>query len=429
MAKFGYMLDANIVEVGSGAGLTADGGQGSDSEFARIAVLQFLDPTGNPDDSYMLDGLTRDLTALLARVPGFLVTPYSSAVRIDPESTPGEAMADLLGARYIVSGSLHRRDGNLRIRIALTDAPSQQLIWAERYDATLDRFFEIQDKSVVTISSTIAAGLKWSAPTFQLSERRYSDPVYRRLQRAEQLRVDYSHAAAREIEALLREARGLAPDDAAVLANLAVQLSQSMVSGWSEHYEDDKREALALIDRALSLDPENPDILSAAGVVATMLHRPDDAIRHLAQAHRANPSDAHAMAVLGWQQCLRHDDPGGIALLETAERRAPYHPRFGLWATYRGTAYLFMLDYASAQTVCEAAIYRTPKYYQPLLTTAWALVGLGRTDEASALVNKAMQMEGPDILTRFVDEMERWSANSPNREQCLEVLGRLRALG
>lgn len=428
IAGAGYMLDASVNHLGSAEAKIEAGDPHSEKSLAHIAVLQFVDPLGNTEENYLIEGLTRDLTALLSRVPGFLVAPYSSAVRIDPKSTPDEVIADMLDAQFLVSGTLHRRHNDLRLRVSLSDARARELIWAERYDTTLDKFFEIQDETVITISSTISAGLKWSTPDFALSGRSFSDPVYRRLQKSEQLRINYSHASAQEIERLLREARDLAPNNTAVLTGLGVQISQSMVSGWSKDYEVNKQEALTLIGQALSLDPANPDVLSAAGVVATMLHRPHDAIEYLSRAQKANPSDAHAMAVLGWQTCLHHNDSTGIALLDRAEKRAPHHPRFGLWATYRGTAHLFMLDYAAALPVCQAAMVRTPGYYQPFLTTAWAIVGLARDEEAKPLIAKACLMEGDTILSKFVDEMKLWAANSPNSQECFEVLDRLASL-
>ena len=128
------------------------------------------------------------------------------------------------------------------------------------------------------------------------------------------------------------------------------------------------------------------------------------------------------------QRCLRHADSTGIDLIETAEQRAPHHPRFGLWATYRATGHLFMLDYANALPAARQAIERTPNYYQPHLTCAWACTGLDDSVTANCEIRIARELELPDILGKFVDEMHKWSMNSPNHAQCREVLERLRGL-
>ena len=159
-----------------------------------------------------------------------------------------------------------------------------------------------------------------------------------------------------------------------------------------------------------------------------MFHRPDEAIRHLELATARNPNDAHALAVLGWQHCLRHADPAGIGLIETAEARAPHHPRFGLWATYRATGHLFMLDYARGLDGARQAVERTPHYYQPHLTCAWAHAGLGDSASAKREIQLAREIDAQDILEKFVAEMRKWSRNSPNKTQCWEVLDVLRAL-
>lgn len=424
VAKLGYRLDAQVRE----AEARSDSIDPRHAEFPpfSVAVLPVADQSANEDAKFLADGLTRDLTMLLARTPQFRVTPYSSAVRLTAEARNTTAAGAALHARFIVTASLARCDDCVRIRAELCDAAEDVLLWAEKYEAAIDRFFDVQEDAVCSITTAISAKVNTTQPARVRRSGRFDVSAYERVQAAEALRLNYGPDSARQIVILLDEALAIEPFDPITRAALAVQLSQNVVSQWVEDPATTMAQADALIARALSSAPNDPDVRAAAGVVATMFHRPDVAIGHLEFATQHNPNDAHALAVLGWQRCLRHNDASGIGLIELAEERAPHHPRFGLWATYRATAHLFMLDFEQGLRGGRQAVERTPNYYQPHMTCAWAHTGLGDTVSARQQVARARALSAPDILERFVSEMRKWSQNSPNRPRCWEVLEALR---
>lgn len=393
-----------------------------------VAVLPVVDMSAGGDGQLLANGLTRDLTTLLARTPRFRVAPHSSAARFSATAPNMAAVGEALRARYVVTATLARSGDIVRIRADLGDAAEGVLLWAEKYETAVDRFFEVQEDVVCSITTAIAAKVKVTQPVRVRRTGRFNLSAYERVQAAEALRLNYGRETAMKIVAMLIEALEIEPDDPVTRAALAVQLSQNVVSQWAEDPAATKTQADALIAESLAVAPTDPEVRAAAGIVATMFHRPDDAIQHLEIATARNPNDAHALAVLGWQLCLRHSDPGGIGLIETAEARAPHHPRFGLWATYRATGHLFMLNYAEGLHGGQQAVERTPQYYQPHLTCAWAHTGLGDTQSAKSEILLARALESEDILEKFVEEMRRWATNSPHRPQCWEVLETLRSL-
>jgi tetratricopeptide (TPR) repeat protein len=366
---------------------------------------------------------------LLARTPQFRVAPHSSAVRFSANASGMAEMGEALHSRYLVSGTLTLLDKTVCVRVDLSDAAEGVLLWAEKYQTAIDNFFEIQEDVVCSITTAIAAKVNLTQPVRARRTGRFNLSAYERVQAAEALRLNYGRDSASKIVAMLHEALAIEPDDPVSRAALAVQLSQNVVSQWAEDPAVTIAQADSLIAESLSAAPNDPEVRAAAGIVATMFHRPDDAIAHLELATARNPNDAHALAVLGWQLCLRHCDSGGIGLIETAEARAPHHPRFGLWATYRATGHLFMLNYADGLRGGQQAVERTPKYYQPHLTCAWAHTGLGDIRSAKQEILLAQELESDDILEKFVEEMCKWTMNSPNKAKCwavLETLGSLR---
>lgn len=426
--SLGYRLDAEVWAADQNAELARS--RTAVLPAFSVAVLPVDDLSEDGKGRLLADGVTRDLTMLLARTPQFRVAPYSSAVRCSA-SDPGKDLAEIgeaLHSRYLVSTALALLGDSLCIRVELSDAAEGVLLWADKYQTAVGNFFEVQEDVVCSITTAIAAKVNITQPLRARRTGRFNLSAYERVQAAEALRLNYGRDSAQQIVAMLQEALSIEPDDPVTRAALAVQLSQNVVSQWAEDPQATIVQADALIAQALAAVPNSPEVRAAAGIVATMFHRPDDAILHLEIATARNPNDAHALAVLGWQHCLRHSDPGGIGLIETAEARAPHHPRFGLWATYRATSHLFMLNYADGLRGAQQAIERTPNYYQPHLTCAWAHTGLGDEGSARDQIQLAGQLESRDILDKFVDEMRRWASNSPNKLQCWAVLEALRSL-
>lgn len=392
-----------------------------------VAVLPVVDGSAGGTGKLLADGLTRDLTMLLSRTPHFRVAPHSSATRFSVNAPEMAQIGEALHSRYLVCATLALIDATLCIRVELSDAVEGVLLWAEKYHTAVSNFFEVQEDVVCSITTAIAAKVNVTQPLRARRTGRFNLSAYERVQAAEALRLNYGRDSARQIVAMLQEALAIEADDPVTRGALAVQLSQNVVSQWAADPLATMATADALIAQALAAAPNSPEVRASAGIVATMFHRPDDAITHLEIATARNPNDAHALAVLGWQHCLRHSDPGGIGLIETAEARAPHHPRFGLWATYRATAHLFMLDYAAGLRGGQQAVERTPNYYQPRLTCAWAHTGLGDLDAARQEIQRAQQLESVEILERFVVEMRKWASNSPNKTTCWAVLEALRS--
>lgn len=425
--KLGYRLDAEVWA----ADREADAARSRTASWPAfsVAVLPAVNVPGSGKGQLLADGLTRDLTMLLARTPHFRVAPHSSAARFSADSADMAETGEALRSRFLVSATLAHFEDTVKIRVDLNDAAEGVLLWGDKYQTAVNRFFEVQEDVVCSITTAIAAKVNVTQPVRVRRTGRFNLSAYERIQAAEALRVDYGRESAMRIVAMLDEALAIEPDDPVTRGALAVQFSQNVVSQWAEDPEATISRADALIAQAVAAAPTDPEVRAAAGIVATMFHRPDDAISHLEIATARNPSDAHALAVLGWQLALRHADPGGIGLIETAEARAPHHPRFGLWATYRATGHLFMLNHADGLTGAMQAIERTPNYYQPHLTCAWAHTGQGDTDSAKSEIQQAREIESEDILEKFVEEMRKWASNSPNRSQCWEVLEALRLLG
>ena len=393
-----------------------------------VAVMPFANASADPDNSFLADGITRDLTMLLSRVPRLKVAAYSSALLAREGSEPLGAIAKRLGVRYMVSGSIARAGPALHLRAALMDAQEDTQLWAKRLDAPLDDFFAVQDTLVLDISTSLASALQISHAAAAHARRPFQVGAYELVQQAEVLRLRYNRDTAFKIVVLLDRALEIDPEDANVHAALAVQHTQNVVSSFVPDAAQTFDLARAHVDRALELAPRSPDTLAAAGIAATMMGDAPLAVRQLEKAAALDPNNAHTLAVLGWQHCWLNGTREGIEMIRTAEARAPHHPRFALWAHYRGHCEVRLGELEAAVRAYRDGEDRNPGYSLNLATLISALSLLGRTGEAAEALrdlyaaNSEYRTEDLDRLAR---RMRFWFGDSPTRAQFIAAFEKI----
>lgn len=404
--KRGYRLTAQVAQVaGRQLRPALVRGPALEDEFA-VAVLPFRHQSSEVGDAFLSDGLTRDLTMLLSRVPRLRVAAYSSAQTVREGTDRAPAISDQLDVRYLVSGSLARQGDNFQLRVALMDGVDDAQLWAQRIDARLDQFFSIQDKVVLDVSSSLSAALHLSHAAALQQRRPFQLNAYELVQRAEALRLNYNGETAHEIVGLLERALELDPHDGAVHAALAVQHTQNVTSKFCDSPAETFSLAKRHIDAGLSLAPHDPDVLAAAGITATMMGNARLAVRHLRAAMELDPNNAHTLAVLGWQQCWLTGEEEGLRMIETAEERAPHHPRFSVWAHYRGHCEVRLGRVERAIEAYRDGESRNPGYSLNLVTLAAAQAAAGQAEDAQATLLR-LRAIAPDYRLQDYDELAR----------------------
>src|SRR5262249_2076158 len=122
-----------------------------------VAVLPFANLSGDPQQDYISDGITEDITTELSRFSELIVIARNSAFQYKGKAVDIRQVGRELGARYILEGSVRRTGDCIRITAQLVDAVSGYHRWAERYDRELHDVFAVQDEVVRTIVATLAA--------------------------------------------------------------------------------------------------------------------------------------------------------------------------------------------------------------------------------------------------------------------------------
>jgi adenylate cyclase len=268
-------------------------------DIPSIAVLPFSNISGDPEQEYFADGITDDLTTDLAKLPGLFVISRNSAFTYKGKATKIRDVAQDLGVRYVLEGSVRRIGEQVRINAQLTDALSGGHTWADRYDRQLSNIFDVQDAIMAGVVQALELQLTDSDQDVQLVKPATdSIEAYDLVLRARKLLTRFDRKSALEARDLLEQA--LALDPHYVEANTLLGLFYfDEWRLWGRERDENLARALELGMTAVELDPDNP----APHVLLALVHQfrrefylaNQEADRALA----LKPKDAVSLANLG----------------------------------------------------------------------------------------------------------------------------------
>lgn len=381
-----------------------------------IAVLPFRNLSSDESQGFLATGISRDLSDLLALIPSLRVVP---PVTTEAYAARSDAASDLgrdLDARYIVTGGLERRGERFRLRAALNDSEADQLIWSASHEEPTRAFYEVLDDIVGAIATSLSAEIDANRAVALAARSAFDLSAYEHIQLAEDARRFYSREAAEKVVEELQKALEIQPDNAVAHAYLSEQFGQNLVS----RYTSDPANTAAAMSKHLqiaqSLAPNDPRVLRAAGVVAVMSGKLEEASRLLKRSLARNPNDPHTRALFGYSVGMTGQLDAGLALIEWSERTAPAHPRYAVWPTYRGGVYLlksvqdrvqgsnlaYVRQFTGAQ---EEAVQRNPQYHFSYFSLA---VGYAIADDRPRMVDSLRR--GLKIAPDFTPEEYRVGA-------------------
>ena len=124
-----------------------------------IAVLPFVNMSGDPKQEFFSDGLTEDLITALSKVPNIFVVARNSTFTYKGKPVRVQQVAEDLGVRYVLEGSIQKAGDRVRITAQLIDAITGRHLWAERYDRDLKDIFALQDEITVKILNALRVKL------------------------------------------------------------------------------------------------------------------------------------------------------------------------------------------------------------------------------------------------------------------------------
>jgi TolB-like protein len=129
-------------------------------DHPSIAVLPFLNLSGDPEQDYFVDGVVDDIISALSRMRWLFVIARNSSFTYKGRAVDVKQAGRELGVRYILEGSLRRAANRVRITGQLVDATTGATLWSERFESALDDIFELQDQMATSIVGELVPHLE-----------------------------------------------------------------------------------------------------------------------------------------------------------------------------------------------------------------------------------------------------------------------------
>jgi adenylate cyclase len=388
-----------------------------------LAVLPFTNLSGDPSQDYFSDGLTEQIITALARYRGLYVVARNSTFQYKGQSVDVRKVGRELGARYVLEGSVRRSVKTLRVTAQLLDARSGAHLWAETYDRALTGadIFALQDDITSNAVASIAgphgqiarAGLEETKGKAPNSVDSY-DCVLRAAAFVSIL-LPKGHGPVRDC---LERAVARDPNYAEAWAWLAWVYVLEYEYGFNPRPElyDARERALEAGLRAAELDPNSAVVQRQLFWIRFMRHENDAALAGVERALTLNPNDPDVLCLSGVATAYAGKWERGIALTKKAMALTPNYPK---WCHFPIALDLYL------KGEYEQSLAETLKIEIPFIWThVWLAANygqLGRKEEARAAVAELLKLY-PDFGANVRRESRKYNATDENLERYVEGL-------
>ncbi len=382
-----------------------------------IAVLPFINRGGDAEQEYFSDGISEDIITALSKLRWFFVIARNSSFIYKGKAVHLKQVADELGVRYVLEGSVRKGGDRVRITAQLNDVATGSHIWAERYDRELADVFAVQDEITEAIVAAIEPQL-YAAENFRAQRKPPNsldawDLVMRALSHYWRVTRQDNMVA----QALLEKATAVDPNYGQALGVLATSHMFSAHMGWTDLAmvaPIAERAALA----AILIDSEDPWAHLALGGVYLFARRFDDCLAEFELALRLNPNFSLAQGYHGLALCYCGRWEEGDVAAHRALRLSPRDPFSAIYCGIAAYAQFVGGNYDEAIRLAREGIRQRGDFVgaHRVLTAAAGMAGQG--DLAKVALQELCRAQ-PNICLAWI-ERQMPMKREADREHYLE---------
>jgi len=350
------------------------------TEEGAIAVLPFKNLSGDPEQEYFSDGITRDIITDLSKFRNLMVISSNTTFLYKEKPVTAQVVGRELGVGYISEGSVQKAGTTVRINVQLIDANNGAHIWAERYESAYKDIFSLQSDIVQAIVSKLAVRISKIEQGRAMRKQPQNLEAYDYLLRGQEL----YHRNTRESNNLAGEmfARAIALDTnyTDAYAGMGWVYQAKAAYGWTAFPDKALDSAYQYGRKALELDISSASAHSLLCGVYAFKNQYDRAIAEGEQALDLNPNDAFSLLELGWVLLWSGRVDEAIIALERSLRLDSASPR-NVWL-HLGMAYYLQGRYDEAAQILEQGVVKKPGFSGHYIGLAATYARLGLSDKA-----------------------------------------------
>jgi serine/threonine-protein kinase len=369
-----------------------------------VAVLPFANMSASADDAYFADGITEEIINVLAQIGGLRVAARTSCFAFKDKHEDLRVVGEKLGVRHVLEGSVRKAGPRLRITAQLITADDGYHLWSERYDRELVDVFALQDEIASAIATKLQLSLLDSPDRGETRAGPRNVEAYELLLKGRVLVAQRGRAILDALPCFER-AIALDPELVEAHASLGDALRLKWIYGMAPAVETVPRMRAAL-NRALTLDPENAQALSALANIASVHDLDIEAAMTLSdRVLDREPLRVQTLCERAFVLALRSDTGArrmaqALHHLRTARRADPLNA----WAAALEALSLSCVGlHEEALREARHAVSLDPHAFTGHWALVWTLSMLGRDDDAMAAAHEALPMSGrnPRILAEM----------------------------
>lgn len=363
------------------------------TERPAVAILPFDNMSHDPDQDYFSDGLAEDIITALSLWRSFPVIARNSSFSFKGQQIRIEKIAEELGARYVLEGSVRKAGNRLRINAQLIDGRSGHHVWAERFDRELEDIFDVQDEITNRIAATIVPELELfehKAGKAKRTEDFNAWDYY--LKGMETFHNETCQGTRASIE-MFEKATQLDPNYCDAWARLGWAFARLVMVGCDGDHKAFLSRAFEASRRALALD----DSSSLAHMALSTSHIwAEETEQGLAEAQIAldlNPNFAQVGMAVGNRMDLVGQTKEGIAQMKRSLRLNPRDPMRWRYMAYLSRAYLSLDEFETAANWAQKAAQLRPDLVEAQFRYALCLAHLDQVQEAKTHIERCNEID------------------------------------
>jgi adenylate cyclase len=375
-----------------------------------VAVLPFLNISGDLSQDYFADGLTEDIITALSRWRSFPVIARNSTFAYKGQSPDIREVGKALGARYVVEGSVRKADKRVRVTAQVINARTGHQIWAERYDRKINDIFALQDEITARIAAIVEPAIAGAEQKQLAAQPPRELSAWDLCIQGQYLISESTKESNQRAREKFKKAIEIDPKYARAWSGLAYTHMHDLRLGYAESREEARRSALDAAQRAVQLDDADSDAHTFLGRALHVSGQSENGLEAIRHALTLNPFNTSAMMSMGVIYAFKMNKAEeGIRWLEKALEINPLDPRSFILKTHLAVANICARKYETATELARDAIRQRSNYLESHAALASALGYLDRTLEAAQAIG-----EFRDRVVEYAKSYPLWDETTKN---------------